>query len=96
MREFPASGWRNNSSGGLDGSPSNGRYWSSSPYASGNNNGGNLNFNNGGTVNARNNNNRANGFSVRCVSELELRNEKRVVCYDRECGKAIKRCFATE
>ncbi len=43
----------------------NGNYWSSSPFA-GNTNAGNLNFNSGG-VNPLNNNNRANGFTVRCV-----------------------------
>ncbi|MEI3590837.1 MAG: hypothetical protein V8Q44_08155 [Alistipes ihumii] len=45
---------------------SNGYYWSSSPNYGGNNNAGNLNFNSG-NVNPLNNNNRANGFSVRCV-----------------------------
>jgi len=43
--------------------------WSSSSYASGNINAGSLNFNTG-NVNPLNNNNRANGFSVRCVQHL--------------------------
>ncbi|WP_455593076.1 hypothetical protein [Bacteroides sp.] len=68
MRWFPAAGLRNNSNGGLNNSPGNGYYWSSSRYDA--TNGGNLNFNSNGTVNPRNNNNRANGFSVRCVSVL--------------------------
>ena len=67
---FPASGLRDRTNGGLNNSPSNGYYWSSSPNSSGSTNGGNLNFNNSGTVNPQNNNNRANGFSVRCVSEV--------------------------
>ncbi len=45
---------------------SDGYSWSSSPYND--SNGYNLDFNSGG-VNPFNNNNRANGFSVRCVQE---------------------------
>lgn len=92
----PAAGLRTRENGSLSNSPSNGYYWSSSPHGSNPERGGNLNFNNSRTVNPQNNNNRANGFSVRCVSELGLQNEKRVVCYNRECSKAIKKCFITE
>lgn len=42
----------------------NGNYWSASPN---NNNAYNLNFNDNGKVNPSNNNNRANGQSVRCL-----------------------------
>lgn len=65
---FPAAGQRNYNSGSFTNS-GNGYYWSSSPYASGHNNGGILYFYNG-NLNTRNNNNRSNGNSVRCVSEL--------------------------
>ncbi len=61
----PSAGYLNNGTGAVTNVASNGNYWSSSPY-SGNANAGNLNFNSGG-VNPLNNNNRANGFSVRCV-----------------------------
>lgn len=47
----------------------NGYYWSSSSRLAGDNNAGNLNFNSG-NVNPLNWNNRANGFSVRCVQHL--------------------------
>ncbi|MGM9780166.1 MAG: hypothetical protein ACI3ZD_17805 [Prevotella sp.] len=46
---------------------SNGNYWSAGPNS--NTNGCNLNFNSS-NVNPQNNNNRANGFSVRPVSAL--------------------------
>lgn len=46
---------------------SNGNHWSSSPNSA--TNGYNLNFNSG-NVNPSNNNNRANGFPVRCVKHL--------------------------
>ena len=49
----------------------NGYYWSSSSRLAGDNNAGNLNFNSG-NVNPLNWNNRANGFSVRCVQHLRL------------------------
>ena len=52
--------------GSLSNDGTNGYYWSASP--NNNNNGYNLNFNDG-NVNPQNNNNRANGFSVRPVSE---------------------------
>lgn len=59
-----ASGYRNNSSGGLNNVGSNGNYWSAAPASA--TNAYNLNFN-AGNVNPLNNNNRANGFSVRPV-----------------------------
>lgn len=51
---------------------SNGNYWSASPNSE--NNGYNLNFNSG-NVNPANNNNRANGFSVRCVQAFTMQRE---------------------
>lgn len=62
---IPAAGYRNNNSGALNNVGSNGNYWSASPNSS---NGYNLNFNSS-NVNPSNNNNRANGFAVRCVQE---------------------------
>ena len=52
--------------GALGGVGTSGYAWSSSSYASGNINAGNLGFN-ATVVNPLNNNNRANGFPVRCV-----------------------------
>lgn len=63
---LPAAGLRNCNSGELANTSSNGYYWSSSPYYGGYGYAGNLNFNSG-NVNPLNNNNRAYGFSVRCV-----------------------------
>ncbi len=60
---IPAAGNRNNSSGALNNQGSNGNYWSSSITGT---NAYNLNFNST-AVNPANNNNRANGFSVRCI-----------------------------
>ena len=57
-----ASGYRNRTSGGLNNVGSNGNFWSFAPYSQ--TNARNLNFNSG-NVNPLNNNNRANGFSVR-------------------------------
>ena len=65
---LPAAGLLYSNSGELAGTSSYGYYWSSSPNYGGNNNAGNLNFNSG-NVNPLNNNNRANGFSVRCVRD---------------------------
>ena len=65
----PASGNRNNSNGSLNNDGSNGNYWSSSPNSQ--TNGYNLNFNSS-SVNPSNNNNRANGFPVRCIAEHPL------------------------
>ncbi|MDE6374978.1 MAG: fibrobacter succinogenes major paralogous domain-containing protein [Alistipes sp.] len=64
-----ASGYRERVSGALGGVGTNGYAWSSAPYASGNANAGNLNFNST-AVNPLNNNARANGFTVRCVQHL--------------------------
>ena len=61
---MPASGYRNNNDGSLNNVGNNGNYWSASPKS---NNAYNLNFNNNGNVNPSNNNNRANGYSVRCL-----------------------------
>ena len=60
-----ASGNRNRTSGALNNVGSNGYYWSSAPNGA---NARNLNFN-ASNVNPLNNNNRANGFPVRCVQE---------------------------
>ena len=62
---FPASGYRNNSSGILNNVGSNGYYWAATPYST--SNGRNINFNSSSTN--WNNNNRANGFPVRAVAE---------------------------
>ncbi len=66
-----AAGYLNYSSGKLTNATTNGNYWSSSPYSgsASETNAGNLNFNDG-NVYPLNNNNRGNGFSVRCVQEF--------------------------
>ncbi len=64
-----ASGYRERTSGALSSVGAGGWAWSSSPYAAGNANAGNLNFN-ASNVNPLNNNERANGFTVRCVQHL--------------------------
>ena len=64
-----ASGYRNRESGALNNMGSNGNYWSSAPNSAAN--AYNLNFNSG-NVNPLNNNNRANGFSVRPVRAFNL------------------------
>ncbi|MBF0647881.1 hypothetical protein IR083_03490 [Dysgonomonas sp. GY75] len=61
---FPASGNRNNNTGTLNNVGTNGYYWSSSPNGT---NGYNLNFNSS-NVNPSDNNNRANGLTVRCIA----------------------------
>lgn len=63
---LPAAGLRDNNSGELASTSSSGYYWSSSPYYGGYNGAGNLYFNSG-YVGPLYNNNRAFGFSVRCV-----------------------------
>ena len=63
---FPCSGNGNGTSWNNRGS--NGNYWSASLNSA--TNGRNLNFNSGG-VNPQNNNNRNNGFSVRCIARSE-------------------------
>lgn len=70
---IPASGNRNNSNGGLNNVGSNGYYWSASPNSA--TNGYNLNFNST-NVNPSNNNNRTNGFPVRCVRAFTPRGRK--------------------
>gem|GEM_PF-1354707 len=65
---LPAAGNRNNA-GTLNNAGTNGYYWSSTVNGT---NAYNLNFNST-TVNPANNNNRANGFSVRCVAELNVK-----------------------
>ncbi|MFA5249768.1 MAG: reverse transcriptase domain-containing protein [Candidatus Paceibacterota bacterium] len=64
---IPLAGNRNRIDAALNNRGSNGNYWSSSPSGT---NASNLNFNSGG-VNPANTNNRANGFSVRCVKDLQ-------------------------
>jgi uncharacterized protein (TIGR02145 family) len=63
---LPAAGLRNNNSGELASTSSNGYYWSSSPYYGGNYSAGSLYFSSGYVYPLRNYN-RAYGFSVRCV-----------------------------
>jgi len=61
---LPVAGNRNNSSGSLNNVGTNGNYWSSTVSGT---NSRNLNFN---SSNANmNTNNRANGFSVRCLKD---------------------------
>lgn len=64
---FAASGYRNRTSGALTNVGGNGNYWSAAANSQAN--AYNLNFNSGG-VYPLNGNNRANGFSVRCVRAL--------------------------
>ena len=74
---MPAAGYRHESSGALTNVGTWGLYFSSSSYAAGSINAGYLNFN-AGNVNPLNNNNRANGFSVRCVQHLQARSSLRL------------------
>lgn len=67
VTSYPASGYRNVGSGAMNNEGSNGYYWSASPNSA--TNGYNLNFNSG-NVNPQNNNNRGNGFPLRCVQEF--------------------------
>jgi hypothetical protein len=60
-------GNRNNADGSLNNAGGNGNYWSSSVVGT---NAYNLNFDSG-SVNPANNNNRGNGFSVRCLKDLQ-------------------------
>ncbi|MCI5139771.1 MAG: hypothetical protein D3922_15480 [Candidatus Electrothrix sp. AR1] len=66
-----AAGYRNNNDGTLNNAGSNGNYWSSTVDGT---NARNLNFNSGNAD--LNSNNRANGFSVRC-----LKDEGNPLCY---------------
>ena len=61
-----AAGYLNNSDGSLNNRGSNGNYWSSTQNDA--TNGWNLNFNSGNSN--MNNNNKANGFSARCVRDF--------------------------
>ena len=63
---FPAAGYRYSGVGSMSGVGGIGGYWSASPYSE--YYGYNLSFSSGG-VNPASNNNRADGFSVRCVQE---------------------------
>ena len=63
---FPASGYRNRSDGSMTNVGSSGRYWSASPTSESY---GYYLYFDSSNVNPSNNNNRANGFSVRCVQE---------------------------
>lgn len=62
-----AAGYLNNSNGSLNNRGSNGNYWSSTQNSS--TNGWNLNFNSGNCN--MNNNNKANGFSSRCLRDSD-------------------------
>ena len=64
-----ATGYRHRESGALTNVGTNGYAWSSSSSYAGSNNASNLNFNSS-NVYPLNNNNRANGFPVRCVQHL--------------------------
>ena len=66
-------GNRNNSDASLNNLGSNGNYWSSSVSGT---NALNLNFN-ASSVNPANANNRANGFTVRCVKDLQINEYKK-------------------
>lgn len=68
---FPAAGVRYFGDGSLYNSPSYGYYWASSPYDSGSDDGGGLYMFSSGGVNPRGSSNRANGFSVRYISEFK-------------------------
>lgn len=63
-QNFPASGYRNNSSGDLNNVGSNGYCWSATPNSG--TNGRNFNFNSSSWN--LNNNNRSNGYPVRAVA----------------------------
>jgi len=65
---YPASGSRNNSSGGLGNVGYNGCYWSCSPRED-NDYAYYLGFNSNGYVHPSSSNNRANGYPVRCLQE---------------------------
>ena len=65
---YPAVGYRNHDSGALHNVGSNGYYWSASPYPSNSYNAYYLSFY-GGDVSPASDNNRGNGYSVRCVRE---------------------------
>jgi uncharacterized protein (TIGR02145 family) len=66
---LPAAGYRNNNSATLNNAGTNGNYWSTTVNST---NAYNVNFNSS-NVNPGNNNNRANGHSVRCLAELNTK-----------------------
>ncbi|MCM1150829.1 MAG: fibrobacter succinogenes major paralogous domain-containing protein [Alistipes sp.] len=66
-----ASGYRHRETGALTNVGANGDYWSSSPAAAGNANGGFLWFT-ASNMHPLQNDNRANGLTVRCVQHLQL------------------------
>ena len=70
LLSLPASGYRNYPTGDLTNVGTNGLYWASAPYASGNANAGRLWFNSG-NVNPLGSDPRAQGFTVRCVQHLQ-------------------------
>ncbi|WP_455592570.1 hypothetical protein [Bacteroides sp.] len=74
-RYFPASGYRNRETGAFGAIGGDGYGWSSSSRAISNVNGANLGFN-GTVVNVLNNNNRTNGFPIRCVQALTKRTDR--------------------
>ena len=73
---FPASGYRNNSTGALTNSGVNGYYWVASPKSA--TNGYNLNFNST-AVNASNNTTRSTGMPVRPVQAFTNANRPTVL-----------------
>ena len=80
-----AGGYRNNGSGAFNNVGSNGNFWVAGPNSP--SNGRNLNFNSG-NVNPLNNNNRANGFSVRPVQAFIHRHSFRFFYSDVQLTKA--------
>jgi hypothetical protein len=71
---FTLAGNRNRTSGGLNNQGANANYWASTPNGT---NAYNLNFNST-NLNPQNNNNRANGFSVRCFQHSQFRGKVKV------------------
>ena len=67
---LPAAGYRNNSNGALNNRGYNGNYWSTRMNDA--SNAYNMNFNSSSTN--MNNNNRTNGFSVRCIAKFIINN----------------------
>jgi uncharacterized protein (TIGR02145 family) len=66
VRLLVVAGYRNHNNGTINNAGSNGNYWSSTVNDT---NSRNLNFNSGNAN--MNSNNRANGFSVRCLKDWE-------------------------
>lgn len=99
---FPAAGDRGNKDGGLTGSPSCGRLWTSSPYAIEDNYGGYLYFNTNGVVDPRCYGYRASSYSVRCVSAITCRKNYYLWCLFLyrtilfAIGSTVRNCFTVE